>query len=223
MGEAVLPACWLSGLRQPRPVVHRLRGGADYTLQGGVPGLLPPVSAPRWARPDPRPRRRPSTTAGSFASVSSAVSAPFLLSSVPWCAQDSVCPPRTEGCSLHSRGSPISNPAGIKVRFPGESPSLCWIPRLGSPTLGLEPSHQWENFFRIIVLGRPPGGCRICFYRDRAPPTVLLWLLFFRQAGSVVGGFQCLPADQQLAAMVALSQEEMSTHPSTLPSWTERI
>ena len=40
----------------------------------------------------------------------------------------------------------------FKVRFPGNSQSLGWIPRLGSLTWGSEPSQQWENSFCIIVL-----------------------------------------------------------------------
>ena len=38
------------------------------------------------------------------------------------------------------------------VKFPGNSQSLCWIPRLGSLLWSLELSKQWENFFGIIVL-----------------------------------------------------------------------
>ena len=48
----------------------------------------------------------------------------------------------------------------FRVRFPGNSQSLCWIPKLGSLTWGSEPSQQWEIFFAIIVLqfvGHPLG------------------------------------------------------------------
>ena len=51
----------------------------------------------------------------------------------------------------------------FKVRFPGDSQSLCPIIRLGSLTWGSEPSQQWENFFGIIVLQfviHPPCGYR---------------------------------------------------------------
>ena len=40
----------------------------------------------------------------------------------------------------------------LKARFPGDSQSLCEIPRLGSLTWGSEPSQQWENFFGCGVL-----------------------------------------------------------------------
>ena len=43
-------------------------------------------------------------------------------------------------------------PLVFKVRFPGDSQSLCQIPRLGSLTWASEPSPQWENVFGIIVL-----------------------------------------------------------------------
>ena len=70
----------------------------------------------------------------------------------------------------------------FKVRFPGDSQSLCWIFRLGSLIWGSEPSQQLENFFGIIVLqfvGRSPGRYGIWFYCDCISPTILLWLLIF--------------------------------------------
>ena len=69
----------------------------------------------------------------------------------------------------------------FKVRFPGDSQSLCQIPRLGSLTWGLEPS-QWENFSGVIVLqpvGHPLGDYGIWFVCDCAPPTISLHLLVF--------------------------------------------
>ena len=48
----------------------------------------------------------------------------------------------------------------FKVRLPGDSRSLCWIPRLGSLLWVLELSQQCKNFFRVIFLqfmDRPPG------------------------------------------------------------------
>ena len=38
----------------------------------------------------------------------------------------------------------------FKVKFPGDSQSLCWIPRLGSRFWGLELLQQSENFFGIL-------------------------------------------------------------------------
>ena len=74
--------------------------------------------------------------------------------STPFC----LCPPRV--C--------IPSPVQVlyqvlltfKVRFPGDSQALCWIPRLGS-LWDLELLQQCENFFVIIVLQfgyRLPGG-----------------------------------------------------------------
>ena len=42
-------------------------------------------------------------------------------------------------------------PLFFKVRFPGDSQSLCWIPRLGWLMWGLESLQQCENLFGIIV------------------------------------------------------------------------
>ena len=52
-------------------------------------------------------------------------------------------------------------PLSFKVRFPGDSQFLCWIPRLESLMWGLETSRQCENMFGISVLqfvDHPPGG-----------------------------------------------------------------
>ena len=63
-------------------------------------------------------------------------------------------------------------PLAFKVRFPGDSQSLCQVSRLGSLTWGSKPSQQWENFFGVIVLqfvGHPPRGYGIWFYHNCAP------------------------------------------------------
>ena len=43
-------------------------------------------------------------------------------------------------------------PLAFKVKFPGGSQSLCWIPSLGNLLWALELSQQCENFFGRIVL-----------------------------------------------------------------------
>ena len=105
----------------------------------------------------------------------------LLLSPGSWRAQGFVCvlqeslfPP---GLWKFCNQIPLS----FKIRFPGDSQSLCWILRLGSLTWGLEPLQQYENFFGVIVLqfvGRPPTKYGIWFYCDCTPPTVSLWLIF---------------------------------------------
>ena len=61
--------------------------------------------------------------------------------------------PSNSGVSVsQSCGSAV-----IKACWPSQSDSLgilslCQIPRLGSLTLGLEPSQEWENIFDVIVL-----------------------------------------------------------------------
>ena len=42
-------------------------------------------------------------------------------------------------------------PLAFKVKFPGGSQSLCWIPSLGNLLWALELSQQCENFFGIII------------------------------------------------------------------------
>ena len=103
--------------------------------------------------------RDPPTLAGSFGSVVCGVSAPFLwvLVNTRFC----LCPPR-----LESLFSPVlcksynQIPLAFKVRFPGDSQALCWIPRLRSLIWSSDSSQQWGNFFGIIVLqfvGHPPS------------------------------------------------------------------
>ena len=113
----------------------------------------------------------------------------LVLSSETWCMQDFVC--ALQDWSLIPPVLWKSNnqiPLGFKVRFPGDSQSLCQTPRLGSLTWGSEPSQQWKNFFGIIVfqfVGHPPGGYRIWFYCDCVPPTILLRLLCLWKWGNL--------------------------------------
>ena len=112
----------------------------------------------------------PPTLAGSFASVSCGVTPLFLWVLVH--ARFCLCPPCLESLLPQSCGSPI-------IRFPGDSQSLCQIPRLWSLMSGLEPSQQWENFFGIIALqfvGHLPSAYGLWFYHDYTPPTISLQL-----------------------------------------------
>ena len=119
----------------------------------------------------------PLILAGSLGSVSCGVTAPLLwvLVHAWFCLYtpklESLFPPAL----WKSYNQILLN---LKARFPGDSQSLCWIPRLGSLMWGLESSQQWENFFGIILLpvGHPPGGYGIWFHCDCTPPTILLWL-----------------------------------------------
>jgi len=90
----------------------------------------------------------PPTLAGSFGSVSRAVTAPFLwvlvsarlVLCVPSKTQVSFFPPVLwKSCN--------QIPLAFTVRFPGDSQSLCCFPRLGSLT---QPSQQWKSFFGIM-------------------------------------------------------------------------
>ena len=152
---------------------------------------------------------------------------PLLLSSGSWCVQNFA---RTlQDCCLcfsQCSGSPI-----IKSHWPSRSDSKGipspFVTRLGSLTWGLDPSQQRENCFGIIVLrsvSHPPGRYGIWFYHDFAPPAISLQLLRLWACGvcffGVGSNILLLIVVQQLVAILALSQEEMGAHPSTLPSWT---
>ena len=92
--------------------------------------------------------------AGGFSSVSCGVIAPFLR----FC----LCPPGGE--SLYPPvlwQSYTQILLDFKSRFPGNSQSLCQIPRLRSLMWDSEPSQKWENSFGIIIfqfMGHPACG-----------------------------------------------------------------
>ena len=75
----------------------------------------------------------------------------LLLSPGSWCAQGFVC-------ALQESVSPVlwkfcnQILLAFKVKFSGDSQSLCWIPRLGNLLWALVLSQQCGNFFGIIVL-----------------------------------------------------------------------
>ena len=93
----------------------------------------------------------PPTLAGRFGSVFCGVTAPFLWVLVH--TRFRLCPPRLESLLPPVPWKTYDQiPLAFKVRFPGDSQTLCLIPRLGSLIWGSELSQQWENFFGIIVL-----------------------------------------------------------------------
>ena len=92
----------------------------------------------------------PPTLAGRFGSVSCGAIAPFLWVWV-----------QARFCLYHPRLEFLFPPVlwkfynqislGFKVRFLGNSQSLCQIPRLWSLLWGSEPSQQWENSFGTLL------------------------------------------------------------------------
>ena len=168
-------------------------------------GDLPGPPSPWWAPADPHRHRRPCNTSREFwfsllwghcSSLWVLVRAKFYL-----------CPPRLESLFPSVLWEAYNQtPLALKARFPGDSQSLCRVPRLGSLMWGSEPSQQCENLFGIIVLqsvGHPPNGYGFDFiviapllpshcgfeygvyflggfeygvYCDCSPSTISLWL-----------------------------------------------
>ena len=82
-----------------------------------------------------------------------------------------VCPPGVKFLFLSVSSLEVlwSNPSGLQSRFPGDSSSPCWTPRLANLTCGSQLSLLWYNLCGIIVLqfvGRPAGRYDL----------ILLWL-----------------------------------------------
>ena len=171
-----------------------------YT-RGDLPSLLLPVSRPcAWSLLTHTSTGDPHTSRWFWFSL------PWSYYSFPLGLRVRVvllCPPRLESLFppvLWKSCNQIL--LAFKVRFPGDSQSFCLVPRLRSLTWGSRPSQQQEHFFGITVLtvlqsvGHSPGGYGIWFYRDCAPPTVLLWLLLcLRMWGVFFGRFQRPPVD----------------------------
>ena len=141
-----------------------------------------------------------------------------------------VCPPRVESLFPPVLSKSCSQiPLAFKVWFSRNSSSCCRTPRLWSLTWGSEPSLQWVHFCGISVLqfvSHLPSSYGIWFYSDCASPTISIWLLLCLWMWDIFfGEFQCLPVNdfQQLVVILVLSQEGVSTHPSTLPSWTNLL
>ena len=188
-------------------------------------GLMPTRTSQDCCCYCPCPHSRPLPIQASAEGLqhSQAGLAPFpveslILSPGSWCTQDFVCafqkslfPPVL--WKVHNQ-----IPLTFQVRFPGDSPALCWIPRLGSLMWGLKLLQQGENFFGPFVLqfaGHLPGGYGILFYHGCGPPTVSLWFLLcpwtrgmFFLVGSNILLSMCV---QQLVVIWVHLQEEMST------------
>ena len=106
------------------------------------------------------------TLTGKSDSVSYRVTAPFswFLVHTRFC----FCPPSVSV-------SPVlwkfcnQIPLTFKIRFPGNSQSFCWIPRLRNLLWVLKPFQQWENLFDINVLqvvDHLPGNDGDLFHED---------------------------------------------------------
>ena len=123
----------------------------------------------------------PLTLADSFGSVSCGLTAPSLWVLSRFC----LCAPRLESLFPLVLWNPIIKSCWSFRSYTlywGDYQSLCQIHRLGSLTCSSEHLQQWDNFFSIIALqfeGHPPCGYGIWSYHDCAPPTILLWLLYF--------------------------------------------
>ena len=141
--------------RWPNPWVYGLYDQVNSDLQGGLcegplPGLLLPVPvSPQWVTSDPHVHSCVCvvyasvadipTLAGMSGSVFCGVTE--LFSPGFWCTQIFFCPPKVKSLPPPVLWKPYNQiPLAFKVRFPGDSQSLCQIPKLGSLTWGSEPS-----------------------------------------------------------------------------------
>ena len=106
-----------------------------------APLYLVPLT-PQQATVDPASTGDSWTLTGKSGSVSCGM---LLLSSGSWCAQGFLCALQDSVSSVLWK---FCNqiPLASKVKLPGDSHSVCWIPSLGNLLWVLELSKQCENF-----------------------------------------------------------------------------
>ena len=88
----------------------------------------------------------------------------------------------------------------FKVRFSGDSQSLCRILRLGSLTWDSEPSQQWENFFDIIFWVTHFSGMGFDFIMIVPLYCLSAAAALSLDVGCLFGRSQCRPVDGCSAA-----------------------
>ena len=141
----------------------------------------------------------------------------------------SLCPPRVESVSPVLWKSYNQILLVFKVRFPGESQSLCQIPRLGNLMRGSEPSQSGRPSWVLLLSSlwvthlAGMGFDFIVFVPLQclfvASPLYLDMGYLFLVGSSVLLSMVV----QQLVVILVFLQEEMSAHPATLPSWTNLL
>ena len=121
-----------------QPGVYRLYGRVNGELQEGSPkGTFQCPHPGGESLPTHTSIGGPPTLAHSFDSYGVTVPLLWVLVHAKFC----LCPPRLESLFPSVLWKAYNKiPLVFKVRFPGDSQSLCQIPRLGSLTWGSEPS-----------------------------------------------------------------------------------
>ena len=179
--------------------------------KGHLPGLL--LLVQQWTTAGPCLHRRLSVLAGRSGSVSCGITVPF--SWVLACAKFCSCPPRVESLFPPVLWKCCNQiPPAFKVRFPGESQSLCGIPRLGSlkwgsgrTSLVLLFSSLWAAHLACMgfdfIMFVPLLPCHCSFFL-----SLEVGYLFLMGSSILLS-----MVVQQLVVILVLSQEEMSACP----------
>ena len=108
------------------------------------------LSAPNPAAGRHQPMPPPETLGHSWATLGQSLVGSLLPFPGSWYKQGFVCALQ-EPVSLVLCKFCNQSPLAFKIKFPGGSQSLCWIPRLGNLWWTPELPQQYENFFGIIV------------------------------------------------------------------------
>ena len=140
MGRAMFPPCCLTW---DQTMVEVIKIMATSFKRAYAKTVV--FSAPDPAAGHCGPTPPPETPRHSQASLAQSLMGTLFLFPVSWCAQGFFC-------ALQEYVSPVlwkfcnQIPLASKVKLPGDSHSLCWIPSLGNLLWVLELSKQCENF-----------------------------------------------------------------------------
>ena len=137
-----------------------------------------------------------------------------------------LCPPRLKAIFTQVLWKFCNQiPLAFKIRFPGNSQSLCWVPDWEG-WCGVQNLHNSWSTYLISLFSSLSVTHPVCLGFDFVMIVPLLlshWSFFlFKHALSFLVGSSVLllMVVQQLVLILVLSQEEMNTCLSTLPSWT---
>ena len=163
--------------------------------------------------------------ASSFDSVSFGVTDPFLWDLVN--ARFCLCPPRLEAIFTQVLWKSCNQiPLAFKIRFPGNSQSLCWVPGWEA-WYGVKNLHNSWSTYLVLLFSSLSVTHPVCLGFDFVMTVPLLlshWSFFFvfehGVSFLVVSSVLLLMVVQHLVLILVFSQEEMNTCLSTLPSWT---
>ena len=194
MSTATVPPCQTLGGGDPASSLQAPQQGFNGSLQRGPgTGHLLRLLLPRRSPP-----QEPSITAGRSGPVPGGVTAPFCWALVHTRLLFVPSKSRVFGSPRHVEKSYNQTLLAFKVRFLGDTWSLCWTAKLRSLTWSSKSSQQWGASWVLLsstLWVTHPAGIGFDFVRIMPflhlvwlPLCLWMWCIFF-------GGFQHPPVN----------------------------